>query len=72
MLPWIQGRRQTSSVMGAGPEEMEVSLGNEEMGLRAMAMKAIAQDLIQALAARNAEEVARVLECLVQCIHDEM
>lgn len=67
MLPWLQGRPQAEAGSVIGVEKEDAP---EVMGLRAMAMRAIAQDLLTAIERRDLEQTAYVLECLAECIGD--
>lgn len=68
MLPWLQGRPSDGSVtaLPLGPVEEEES----EVGLRAMAMKAIAQDLLAAVESKDVGKLARVLDCYAECLNE--
>lgn len=70
MLPWFQGRANGAGV--AGPAMQESEEYDEGMGLRAMAMKAIAGDLISALQSNDTQKVANVLECFAQCLSESI
>lgn len=67
MLPWLQGRPREGGA-SAPPLIASQEVEDEVGGLRSMAMRAIAQDLLSALESKDVKKLAYVLECLSECL----
>ncbi len=68
MLPFLEGKQRDSTLFEEPSDDMGTEIGNP---IRAMAMKAIAQDLLKAMQSQNPESVAKVLDTLCEvCIYE--